>query len=68
MKRVIITLELEDDKFEEMEKVLLNNGCPKDRIENWDAHVINTYYETERYLECNGGDLSRAYRDMIYDF
>lgn len=68
MKRVIITLELEDDKFEEMEKILINDGVSKGMIENWDAYVINTYNKTERYLECNGGNLLRAYRDMIYDF
>ena len=68
MKKVIITLELEDDKFEEMERVLLNNRCSKDNHKNWDAHVIETYNKTISYLECNGGDLNRAYRDMIYDF
>lgn len=51
-----------------MRKVLLNNGCSKDGYQNWDAHVIETYYNTESYLECNGGDLNRAYQDMRYDF
>ena len=61
-------LQLECDKFEEMEKVLFNKGWSKDDVENWDAVVIQKYYDTEPYLEFNGGDLNRAYQDMIHDF
>lgn len=68
MKTATITLQLEDDKFEAMEKVLIAHGIYKYQIKHWDFYVINTYYDTERYLEIHNGDLNKAYQDMRYDF
>lgn len=68
MKKVIITLELEDDKFIEMEEILLKEGVQKEFIGNWNAYVIQEYYNTEKYLGCHGGDLYDAYLDMLNDF
>ena len=66
MKKVIITLELEDDKFDAMEEILLKEGVRKEFVGNWD--VIQEYYNTEKYLGCHDGDLYDAYLDMLNDF
>lgn len=69
MKTVTITLALEDDKFNEMEKILLDNGYSKENgnEEDWIKLVIEAYYDTEPYLDHNKGDLEAAYKDMMYD-
>ena len=72
MRTVTIILELEDEKFDEMEKILLNDGY-KNYKENWaedewTRFVIKTYEDTNRYLNCNKGNLEAAYNDMKYDF
>lgn len=71
MKTVTITLSLEDNKFNEMETVLLNNGC-KDlkramSEDKWTLYVIETYNDTESYLNYHNGNLEEAYKDMLYD-
>ena len=66
MHRVIITLELENEKFDAMENILLSKGNKKEH-HNWEQFVIETYYKTETYLDCNDGDLEKAYMDMQYD-
>ena len=72
MKTVTITLTLEDEKFNEMETILLNNGykrLKKEKSESeWIRFVIEMYEDTEPYLEHNNGNLEEAYNDMIYDF
>ena len=72
MRTVTITLELEDEKFDEMENILLSDGhknCKDNWTEeNWTRFVIETYEDTEPYLDCNNGDLVKAYKDMINDF
>ena len=70
MKRVIITLELEDEKFDAMEKILLRRGINRNAVnaEEWDKFVIEQYNRTEPYLECWDGNLEKAYEDMIFDF
>lgn len=71
MKRVTIILELEDEKFNEMEKVLIKNGMRKEDFETaeqWDGFVIREYNKTETYLVLYDGNLEEAYTDMIYDF
>ena len=71
MRTVTITFELENEKFNEMESVLLNNGYKELREkwtdEDWTRFVIETYKDTEAYLDCNNGDLEAAYNDMKYD-
>ena len=60
-----------DEKFDEMEKILLYNGYKNLREkwsnENWTRFVIETYEDTESYLDCHNGDLENAYNDMVYD-
>lgn len=70
MKTVAIILSLEDDKFNEMEKVLLNNGHQKEEMseDDWTRYVIENYQAAEEYLDCHNGNLEEAYKDMIYDF
>ena len=71
MRTVTIVLELEDEKFNKMESILLADGyknCKENWTEeSWTRFVIETYEDTESYLDCNGGDLKSAYKDMIYD-
>lgn len=71
MRTVTIVLELEDEKFNEMEKILLNDSYEKCKEswtdEQWTRFVIETYEDTELYLDCNDGDLEKAYKDRIYD-
>lgn len=65
-------LELDDETFYEMEKVLLNNGCKNWKRDlskdEWIRFVIENYEKTEEYLSCNNNDLEKAYIDMTYDF
>jgi hypothetical protein len=70
MIRVIITLELEEEKFYAMEEILLNSGINKNSFnaEEWNKFVIEQYNRTEPYIECNNGKLKDAYEDMKYDF
>lgn len=72
MRTVTIVLELEDEKFDEMEKILLNDSykkCKEDWTdEQWTQFVIETYMDTEPYLDCHNGNLEVAYEDMRYDF
>lgn len=71
MKRATIILELEDAKFNEMEKVLLKSGMDKECFETeeqWNRFVIEEYNKTKSYLELYDGNLEEAYEDMIYDF
>ena len=71
MKTVTITLSLEDDKFNEMEKILLDNGSKnfkKSVSENdWIRYVIETYEDTKSYLDYHKGNLEEAYKDMLSD-
>ena len=71
MKTVTITLELEDDKFAEMERIILKHGYKsfkeKASEAEWVRFVIETYENTEPYLDCNDGELEEAYYDMRYD-
>ena len=70
MVKVIITLELEEEKFYAMEEILLNSGINKSSFdaEEWNRFVIEQYNRTERYIDINNGNLKDAYEDMIYDF
>ena len=72
MRTVTIVLELEDEKFNEMEKILLTHGCKtcKENFteDQWTRYVIENYEDTEAYLDCHNGDLEMAYLDMINDF
>ena len=71
MKIATATLELEDDKFKEMEMVLLNNGYKSLKSKmlesDWIQFVIEEYNATEIYLDCNNGNLEQAYEDAKYD-
>ena len=71
MKIATATLELEDDKFKEMEMVLLKNGYKSLKSKmlesDWIQFVIEEYNATEIYLDCNNGNLERAYEDAKYD-
>ena len=68
MHKIVITLELEDEKYNAMEIIMINRGCKKNNYKNWEQNVIETYYKAETYLECNNNDLEKAYIDMLYDF
>ena len=72
MRMVTITLALEDEKFNEMESILLNDSYGKCKEswtdEQWTRFVIETYEDTESYLDCHNGNLEAAYKDMKYDF
>lgn len=73
MRSVTITLNLEDDKFESMEKILLKHGdYDKDDVteEMWVRYVIETYEKVKPYLDlsCNHGNLEEAYLDMSSDY
>lgn len=68
MKTATVTYELEETKFNAMETILLRHGFIKEEYDMWDLFVINTYYNTERYLDFHNGDLNSAYEDMRYDF
>ena len=71
MKIATTTLELEDDKFKEMEMVLLKNGYKSLKSKmlesDWIQFVIEEYNATEIYLDCNNGNLEQAYNDAKYD-
>ena len=71
MKIATATLELEDDKFKEMEMVLLKNGYKSLKSKmlesDWIQFVIEEYNATEIYLDCNNGNLEQAYEDAKYD-
>jgi DNA-binding transcriptional MerR regulator len=56
------------DKFNAMADVLFRYGYTKADYDMWDLFVIQTYHDTERYLEIHNGDLEAAYNDMRYDF
>ena len=72
--RVIVKyeLELDDETFYEMEKVLLNNGYEDWKRDlskdEWIRFVIEKYEETVEYLSCNNNDLEKAFIDMTHDF
>ena len=72
MKQVTITLSLEDDKFNEMERILLDRGHNRLKAtsteNDWTRFVIEMYEDTEPYLDCHNGNLEAAYEDMRYDF
>lgn len=71
MKRVTIVLELEDEKFNEMEDILLRSGMDKEcfkTAEQWDRFVIEEYNKVKLYLELYDGNLEEAYTDMVFDF
>lgn len=70
MIKVIITLELEEEKFYAMEEILLNSGINQNSFdaEEWNRFVIEQYNRTEQYIDSNNGNLKDAYEDMIYDF
>lgn len=70
MIKVIITLELEEEKFYAMEEILLNSGINQNSFdaEEWNRFVIEQYNRTEQYIDINNGNLKDAYKDMIYDF
>ena len=72
MKTVTITLSLEDDKFNEMETILLNNGSKRFKEEvnenDWIRYVIEMYEDTKPYLDYHKGNLEEAYKDMLSDF
>lgn len=71
MKKVIIILELEDEKFYAMEEILQQSGIDKERFETaeqWDEFVIKQYNKTKPYLALYDGNLEKAYEDMMFDF